>query len=91
MAGGRLLTHWDRVTYTCVSQLFGSDTGLSPGLCQAIIETIAEILSIGPLGINFSGILIKFYCIFIQKLRLKVSSEKNAAILFRPQCAKRYR
>ena len=34
-----LLTHWGRVTHICVSKLtiIGSDNGLSPGRCQAII------------------------------------------------------
>ena len=36
------LTHWGRVTHICVSKLTinGSDNGLSPGRCQAIIWTI---------------------------------------------------
>ena len=37
----------------------GSDNGLSPILRQAIISTKAGLLSIGPLGTNFSEILIK--------------------------------
>ena len=55
-----LLTHWGRVTHICVSNLaiIGSDNGLSPGRYQAIIWTNAGILSIGPLGTNFSDILI---------------------------------
>ena len=32
----------------------GSDNGLSPDQCQAIIWTNAGILLIGPLGTNFS-------------------------------------
>ena len=34
-----ILTHWGRVTHICVSKLsiLGSDNGLSPGWCQAII------------------------------------------------------
>ena len=33
------LTHWDRVTHICVGKLtiIGSDNGLSPGRCRAII------------------------------------------------------
>ena len=56
------LTHWGRVTHICVGNLttIGSDNGLSPGRCQAIIWTNAEILLIGPLGTNFSEILIEF-------------------------------
>ena len=43
----------------CVSKLtfIGSDNGLSPGRCQAIIWTNAGILLIRTLGINFSEIL----------------------------------
>ena len=37
----------------------GSDNGLSPGWRQAIIWTNAGILLIGPLGTNFSEILIE--------------------------------
>ena len=37
----------------------GSDNGLSPSQCQAIIWTNAGLLSIGPKGSNFSEISIK--------------------------------
>ena len=55
------LTHWGRLTHVCVNKLtiIGSDNGLSPGRRQAIIWTNAGILLIGPLGKNFSEILIK--------------------------------
>ena len=51
-----VLTHWGRVTHTCVSKLtiIGSDNGLSPDRRQATIWTNAGILLIGPLGTNFS-------------------------------------
>ena len=51
-----ILTHWGRVTYICVGKLtsIGSDDGLSPIRCQAIIWINAGILLIGPLGTNFS-------------------------------------
>ena len=54
------LTHWDRVTHICVGNLIiiGSDNGLSPGRRQAIIWTNAGILLFGPLGTNFSWVLI---------------------------------
>ena len=54
------LTHWGRVTHLCVNKLtiIGSDNGLSPDWRQAIIWTNAGILLIGPLGTNFSDILI---------------------------------
>ena len=81
------LTHWERVTHTCVSKLIiiGSDNGLSPGRRKAIIWTNAGIVLIGSLGTNFSEILIKTY-----KCSLKNTFEnvvwKMAAILSRPQC-----
>ena len=37
--------------------IIGSDNGLSPVRCQAIIWIIVGILLIGPLGTNFSEIL----------------------------------
>ena len=81
--GGDELTHWGRVTHICVSKLniIGSDNGLSPGLRQAIIWTNAGILSIGPLGTNFSEIIIKIHTFSFKKLHLKVSSGK-----WRPFC-----
>ena len=46
--------------HICVSKvtIIVSDNGLSPGWRQAFIWTNAGILSIGPLGTNFSEILI---------------------------------
>ena len=48
------------MTHICVGKLtiIGSDNGLSPGRCQAIIWTNAGILLNEPLGTNFSEILI---------------------------------
>ena len=73
-----VLTHWGRVTHICVSELstIGSDNGLSPGRCQAIIWTNAGILLIGPLGTNFSEILIKIHIFSLKKIHLKMSSAK---------------
>ena len=78
-----VLTHWGRVTHICVGNLtiIGSDNGLSPGRRQAIIWTNAGILLIGPLGTNFSEILIKIITFSFKKMRLKVSSAKR-----RPFC-----
>ena len=72
------LTHWDRVTHICVSKLtiIASDNGLSPGRRQAIIWTSAGILLIGPLGTNFSEILIGIMTFSFKKMHLKVSSVK---------------
>ena len=77
------LTHWGRVTHICVSKLtiIVSDNGLSPGRRQAIIWTSAGILLTGPLGTNFSEILIEIITFSFKKMRLKVSSAK-----WRPCC-----
>ena len=78
-----MLTHWGRVTHICFSKLaiIGSDNGLSPGRRQAITLTNAVILLIGPLGTNFSEILIEISTFSFKKMRLKVSSAK-----WRPFC-----
>ena len=72
------LTHWGRVEHICVSKLsiIGSDNGLAPGWLQAIIWTNDGILLIGPLGTNFSKILIEIQTFSLKKIRLKMSSEK---------------
>ena len=72
------LTHWGRVTHICVSELtrIGSYDGLSPGRRQAIIWINAGILSIGPLGTNFSEILFEMLAFSFDKMRLKMSSVK---------------
>ena len=64
--------------HICVSKLIiiGSDNGLLPGRRQAIIWTNAEILLIGPLGTNFSEILIKILTYSFKKMRFKVVSVK---------------
>ena len=81
--GGDVLTHWGRVTHICVSKLaiIGSDNGLSPDRRQAIIWTNAGILLIGPLGTNFSEILIEIQTFSFKKMHLKMSSVKR-----RPFC-----
>ena len=73
-----LLTHWGRVTRICVGKLtiIGSDNGLSPERRQAIIWTNAGILLIGPLGTNFSEIVIEIQTFSLKKIRLKMSSAK---------------
>ena len=78
LSKGYILTHWGRVTHICVSKLtiIGSDNGLSPDRRQAIIWTNAGILLIGPLGTNFSEILIEIQTFSLKKIRLKMSSAK---------------
>ena len=79
----KCLTHWGRVTHICVSKLtiIGSDNGLSPEWRQAIIWTNAGMLLIGPLGTDFSEILIKIQTFSLNKMHLKMSSRK-----WRPFC-----
>ena len=71
--------YWGRVTHICVSKLtiIGSDNGLAPDRRQAIIWTNGEILLIGPLGTNFSEILIEILTFSFKNMRLKVSSAKR--------------
>ena len=71
--------------HICIHNLtiIGSDNGLSPGLHQAIIWTIAGILLIGPLETNFSEILIQIH-IFSFKIESVVC--KMGTILSQPQC-----
>ena len=76
--GKFVLTHWGPVTHICVSKLtiIGSDNGLSPDLRQAIFLTNAGIWLIGPLGTNFSEILIGIHILSFKKMPLKMYSAK---------------
>ena len=76
-------THRGRVTHICVGNLtiIGADNGLSPGRRQAITWTNVGILLIGPLGTNFSEILIGIHTVSFKKIHLKMSSAK-----WRPFC-----
>ena len=78
-----MLTHSGRVMHICVSKLtiIGSDNGLSPDRRQAIIWTNTGIFLIGPLGTNFSEILIANHTFSFKKMHLKRSSAK-----WRPFC-----
>ena len=62
----KTLTHWSRVRQICISRqaTIGLDNGLPPGRRQAITWTNAGILLIGPLGTNFSEILIEIHIHF---------------------------
>ena len=66
---------------TWLLTISGSDNGLSPGRRQAISWTYAGILSIWPLGINFSEMLIEILRVSLKEMRLKGSSAK-----WRPLC-----
>ena len=72
------LNQWGPVTYICVGKptINGSDNGLSPGRCQAIIWTSDGILLIGNLEINFREILISIHIFLFYKMHLKMSSAK---------------
>ena len=72
------LTHWGWVTHICISNLtiIDSDYGLSPARRQAIIWTNAVFLLIGPLGTNFSEILIEFHTFSFKKMHLEMPSGK---------------
>ena len=59
----------------------GSGNGLSPVPCQAITWNNADLLSIGPLGTNFSEIWPKIQNFSFIKMYLKMSSAK-----WRPFC-----
>ena len=77
------ITHWGRITHVCLRKLtvIGSDNGLLPGRCQAIIWTNAGLLLIEPIGTNFCEILIEMYTFSVMKMYLKMSSGK-----WRPFC-----
>ena len=67
-----LLTHRGRVMHICIGKLtIGSDDGLSPGRCQAIIWTNAGTLLIRPLG------TITIYAFSFKKMHCKMSSGKS--------------
>ena len=70
------LTHWGQMTHICIGSLttIGSDNGLLPGRCPAIIWTSDGILLIGPLGTNFNEILIKIHILSFKKMHLKMLS-----------------
>ena len=73
------LTHWGRVTHICINKLtiIGSDNGLMPGRRQAIIWTNDRLLLIGPLGTNFSEILMEILTFSFKQMLLKVLSAKR--------------
>ena len=70
------LTHWGRVMHICVSDLtiIVSDNALSPERRQTIIWINAGILLIGPIGMNFNGILIEIHTFSFKKIHLKMLS-----------------
>ena len=76
-----LFFHWMAHIYVSKLTTIGSNNGLSPGRCQAIIWTNAGILLIGPSETNFRGILIEIHTFLFKKIHFKMSSGK-----YRPFC-----
>ena len=74
-------TSRDNKTIDAQLTIIGSDNGLSPDRRQAIIWTNDGLLLIGPLGTNFSEILIEILTFSFKKMCLKVLSAKR-----RPFC-----
>ena len=74
------------MTHICISKLtiIGSDNGLSPSQCQAMLWTSAGILLTQPLGTFFSEILIETH---IKNAFKNVMCEMSA-ILPPIQCVK---
>ena len=75
---GDSLNYGGRVTHRCVNNLtiIDSDNGLSPGRHQSIIWANAQILLTGPLGTNFSEIMIEINTFLFTKMHLEMSSGK---------------
>ena len=67
--------------HASVSKNIGRDNGMSPDWRQATIWTSAGILLTGPIGTNFSEILIRIHKFSFKKMHLKISSGK-----WRPFC-----
>ena len=78
-------THWGRVTHICVSKLniFGWNNGLSPGQHQAIIQTSALLLLIGPLETHFSEISIELPRFSLKIMQLNMSPAEHLLFCFR--------
>ena len=70
------LTHLPQVHASMTWFNTGSDNGLSPVWHQAIISTNLDLLLIGPLGANFSEILIKIRISSFMTMHLKMLSVK---------------
>ena len=67
-------SYWGQVTNICVRKftIIGSDNGLAPDRCQAIIWTNVGISLIGSLGTILSEILIKIPTFPFKKMHLKI-------------------
>ena len=82
------LTHWSRVTHKCDSNLaiIGSDNALSPGRRRAITRTNARILFIGPLGTNFTEILIEIHTFSFKEMWFKRSQQNGGHFVSVSMC-----
>ena len=71
------------MTHICVSTItiIGSDNGLS-----VPSHSLNQCWNIGPLGTNFSGILIEIHTFSFKKMHWKMSSQKWRPFLSPPQC-----
>ena len=79
-----VLTHWGRLTHICFDKIItiGSDNGLSPSwTAPSHYLNQCWYILIGPLGINFSEIVLGIQTFPFTKIHLKVSSAK-----WRPFC-----
>ena len=87
-SSGSTLTQWGRVTHICVGNLtiIGSDNGWSPGRHQAITWTNVGILLIGPLGTNFSEMLIEIYTFSSRKSIWKCRLENGGHFVSASMC-----
>ena len=74
----QLLAHWGRMAHICVGKqiIIVSDNGLLLARRQAIFSNNAQILLLGPLGTNFSEILIEIHTFSFHKMHVKMSSAK---------------
>ena len=72
------LTPWGRgCLYASLKWvIFGSGNGLLPVGCQAITWNKDDLLSIGPLGTNFSETLLELQTFLLKKMQLKMSHAK---------------
>ena len=84
------LTHWGRVTHIRISNvtIIGSDNGLSPGRCQAIIWTKYENIVYWTFRNKLQWNLNWDSYIFIQYDAFEYGIWKMVAILSQPQCVK---
>ena len=83
-----VLAHWGRLTHICASNIniIGSENDLSPGRRQTIFWTNDGILLFGPLGTNFTEILIEIHIFPFKKVHLKKSSAKWRPFVLASMC-----